>query len=88
MTRKTSRKLKDKQVVYRQVFKIEAAKEVLADLRAFCYATQSMLDAPDISAMELARREGRREVFMQIMNMLEYDYKDYYEFDPEDYIDG
>lgn len=48
-----------------------SAEHVLADLRAFCKA-----DAPTIFSTDpllLARREGRREVFVRIQRMLNLD---------------
>lgn len=47
-----------------------AATEVLADLKIYCNATRSNF-SPD--ALEMARGEGRREVFLYIMDYLELD---------------
>ena len=61
----------------------EAAKVALADLRYFCNGTKSNFNT---DALEMARMEGRREVFMRIMNYLNYDFSKIYELD-EDIID-
>lgn len=79
-----NRTIKDKRAVYIQVFKNEAAKEVLSDLRTFCCATKTTF-AKD--PMEFARNEGRREVFLQIMNMIKVDFDEVYDYDPDDYLD-
>lgn len=47
------------------------AEQVLADLRGFCFANRATIFDPDIAIM--ARREGRREVFVRIVNMLNLD---------------
>lgn len=77
------RTLKDSQVLYNQVLGNEAGKQLLADLRVFCYGTKSTFDS---CPYETARREGRREVFLQIMNTLKVDFSDYYDYEP-DFID-
>lgn len=77
--------IKDKQALYKQVLGTPSGQELLADLNFFCYGTRGMIDGP-IDAMELARREGRREVFMQIMSLLKVNHNgmfDEYVEDPE-----
>lgn len=75
--------ISDKRLEYKQVFENEAGKKVLADLRVFCHATKTTYsDNP----YELYRYEGRREVFLQIMNILKVDFEDYYEYEPDDLI--
>lgn len=59
--------LKDKQVIYRQVFGSEAGKEVLRDLNVFCNGTKAH------KGDNIERQEGRREVFLQIMRMVKID---------------
>lgn len=44
---------------------------VLADLRGFCRAGDATIFSTE--ALEMARREGRREVFVRISNMLNLD---------------
>ncbi len=78
-----AKNLKDKQTLYMQVFKTEAAKEVLADLRDYCYATKTTHVKDDTKRSDM--NEGRREVFMQIMSTIKIDYEEYYDYDPEDY---
>ena len=46
-------------------------KRVLADLRTFCRAGDATIFSTE--ALEMARREGRREVFVRISNMLNLD---------------
>lgn len=46
-------------------------EHVLADLRGFCWASSSTIFDPD--PLVMARREGRREVFVRIVNMLNLD---------------
>lgn len=43
-------------------------ERVLADLRRFCRAGDATIFSTE--ALEMARREGRREVFVRISNML------------------
>lgn len=75
--------LKSKRAVYLKVFKSEEAKEVLADLRTFCCATKTTFVKGDVEQTLI--NEGRRQVFVQIMNMINVDFEDYYGYDPEDY---
>lgn len=61
---------------YRALFKPDGgipreAEQVLADLRGFCFAARPTIFDPDVAVM--ARREGRREVFVRIVNMLNLD---------------
>lgn len=44
---------------------------VLADLREFCGVSRPTIFDPD--GMVMARREGRREVFVRLMNFLNLD---------------
>ena len=46
-------------------------ERVLADLRRFCRAGDATIFSTD--ALEMARREGRREVFVRISNLLNLD---------------
>ena len=48
-----------------------AAVEVLADLKKYCGATKSNFS---IEPLEMAKAEGRREVFLHIMDYLKLDY--------------
>jgi hypothetical protein len=48
-----------------------SAEHVLADLRAFCKASDPTIFSTD--ALLMARREGRREVFVRIQRMLNLD---------------
>ena len=77
--------LKGKKILYNQVLGNPAGAEVLSDLRVFCYATKSPFSDNEL---EMARRIGRQEVFMQIMNTMKIDFGEYYDYDPEDYFDG
>lgn len=77
-----TKSLKDKQSLYRQVLGNEAGRELLSDLNVFCFGTKTTL-AGSVDVIELARREGRREVFLQIMRMLKVDIHDIY----EEYVD-
>jgi hypothetical protein len=74
--------IRDRERAYRAVFNNELAKLVLADLRVFCGATKSSFNS---CPYEMARNEGRREVFNRIMNYLEVDYSDYYNYTEEEY---
>ena len=78
-----AKELKDKQTLYMQVFKTEAAKQVLADLRVFCCGTKTTFVKGDRD--ETLINEGRRQVFMQIMNTIKIDYEQFYDYNPEDY---
>ena len=72
--------IKQKQVAYRKVFGNEMGRKVIEDLNIFCNGTKSHRTN---DPMELMRFEGRREVFLQIINMLKIDIVDVY----EEYID-
>lgn len=73
-----------KQITYNKVFGNELGKEVLSDLRVFCHATMSLEQkdagqAVDPNAMLIL--EGRRQVFMQIINTMKINYEDIYDFE-------
>jgi hypothetical protein len=82
---------KNKEQAYRTTFTgdnektHESGKQVLGDLRAFCGATKSNYSS---DALEMARMEGRREVFNRITNYLKIDYDDYYELEQDFDIEG
>lgn len=72
--------LKDMQTAYRHTFGGEMAKDVLADLRIFCYATKTHDGDPML--------EGRRQVFYRIMTMMKVPVEDVYDINmPESYYD-
>ena len=80
---------KDKQNMYKLVFGNEAGRTVLTDLNIFCFGTSTTMGAAidemgRIDALELARREGRREVFLQVINMLKCDIGQVY----DEYVEG
>ena len=61
-----------------------AAVEVLADLKKYCGVTKSIFSN---EPLEMAKAEGRREVFLHIMDYLKLDYlNDVYELE-NDYED-
>lgn len=66
-----------KRWLYRWLFRGEngelrrVGEHVLADLRDFCLADRATIFDPDVAVM--ARREGRREVFVRISNFLNLD---------------
>lgn len=70
--------MKRKRQLYNNVFGTEQGKEVLADLRKFCYATATTFSN---DTNEMIRREGRREVFMQIVNLMKVDYEAWYDYE-------
>jgi hypothetical protein len=60
-------RLRNKKRAYQLTFGTPAGKTVLEDLAPFCFATKSTFDAdPRVHAAW----EGRREVFLRIMQML------------------
>ncbi|TXH10041.1 MAG: hypothetical protein E6R04_06315 [Spirochaetes bacterium] len=65
------------QLAYRQTFKGEVPKEVLADLRVFCHATKTTAGRSE----SMERLEGRREVFLRIMTFLKVDIEDVYDYE-------
>lgn len=78
--------LKQKRITYGKVFENELGKIVLADLRVFCHATKTTAakDANQrLDMYEVARLEGRREVFLQIMNTIKVDFDDYYNYEDD-----
>ncbi|MEE9540675.1 MAG: hypothetical protein V3V85_04180 [Candidatus Thorarchaeota archaeon] len=79
-------KLKDKQNVYKLTFGSETGKDVLSDLRTFCYATKTtritdVNGRVDKDAMLIM--EGRREVFLQIMAMMKVNFSEVYDYESE-----
>lgn len=64
---------KERQRVYNLVFDNEMGKQVLAELRRFCCATRTTFSN---CPYETARNEGRREVFLQIINAMKIDFED------------
>lgn len=81
--------LKNKERAWRSLLKAqngelnESAKIALADLRYFCNGTKSNFS---VDALEMARMEGRREVFMRIMTFLNFEYSKLYDLE-EDVVD-
>lgn len=77
---------KNKERSYRNAFQgsdgkaHEAAKAVLADLRYYCGATKSNFSH---DALEMAKLEGRREVFNRIMTFLKVDYEEYHDLEQD-----
>ena len=74
----TSRFMRGKQRAFRLTFGNEVAKDVLADLRVFCNATKTSFSS---DPLEMARQEGRREVFNRIMSFMKVDFEDYYNYE-------
>lgn len=84
------RSLVDTRNMYKRVFGSEDGKEVLAELRKFCFATSSLAvqdenKSVDVNAMLI--HEGRRQVFMQIINTLKVVYEDIYDYELTEYGD-
>lgn len=52
---------------YKRVFETDGGEQVLADLAAFCGAKKSVFNT---DALEMARAEGRREVWLRIQAQL------------------
>lgn len=76
--------MKGKQATYNQVFNTELGKEVLSDLRIICHATKAIEakdDAGRIDPVAMGILEGKRQVFMHIVNTMKIDYEDIYEYD-------
>ncbi len=76
-----AKSISDKRITYNQVFGNPPGKEVLTDLRKFCFATQTTFDA---NPYEMARREGRREVFLQITTIMKVNFEDFYDYEDSD----
>lgn len=79
-------KLQKTQNSYRTLFKNDkelnpCAKDVLADLRLFCFGTKSCFDHDSVT---MARNVGRQEVFQRIMNYLQIEYADFYVLEEEE----
>lgn len=77
---------KRKQNAYRLTFgdPHEQGKIVLTDLRTFCFATKTGFSK---DPLEMARNEGRREVFYRIMDFLKIDYDETYNMEEENFDD-
>lgn len=54
---------------------------VLGDLNSFCHATSPIPQG--IDAIEAARLEGRREVYLRIMDTINYDFEKFYQIRQE-----
>lgn len=48
-----------------------SGEHLLADLRKFCFADRATIFSTE--PLEMARREGRREVFVRLINLLNLD---------------
>ena len=62
--------MEDKQIIYKHVFGSEYGKIVLSDLVALCFGTVTTFSS---DPLEFARREGKREVLLEILTMLKVD---------------
>lgn len=69
--------LKDRQVIYNHTFGNEMGKEVLAELRNFCYATKTTFNE---NPYQTARNEGRREVFLNILTAMKVEFEETYDY--------
>jgi len=80
-----ARYFRRKERAYRTLFgESEAAKIVLADLCVTCGASRSSFSR---DGLEMARLEGRREIFNHIMTYLKVDYEDYQHLIKESFDD-
>lgn len=73
--------LKHQQKVYKRVFGSEDGKEVLRDLTDFCYGLKTTANVESVTycPYTAARREGRREVLLQVTAMLEVQFSNLYQ---------
>jgi len=79
-----------KQIVYNKVFGSEYGKEVLADLRAICYPTKRLSDGArdnegKLDTSQILIHEGRREVFLHIIDTMKINFEEVYNYNLEDY---
>jgi hypothetical protein len=74
--------LRDLKAAYTAAFEGALGKVLLDDLAHFCYA-YSTTESEDPNIMQ--RREGRRQVFLKIMAMLDLDLNDILNHQEEDY---
>jgi len=72
------RSISNKQKAYKLSLQNEMGKEVIADLRIFCNGTKSNFSN---DPLQMARMEGRREVFNRVMEFMEVDFANYYDYD-------
>lgn len=72
--------LKGKEIAYRHALGNKMGDVVLSDLRTFCNATKTSFST---DALEMARNEGRREVFNRIMTFMKIDAADLYNYNEE-----
>ncbi len=70
-------KLIDRKKKYKEIFSKDDAEYVLADLARFCFARESCFDT---DPLKMAHKEGRREVFLRIMDFINKSDKEIYEF--------
>jgi hypothetical protein len=72
-------KISEVQKYYRATFNDEQGRLVLGDLAKFCYATQTTYAAGKNHEV----LEGRRQVFLRIMDMLKIDIEEVYNIEKE-----
>lgn len=77
-----SDKIKQLQSSYIATLGSERGKDVMTDLRVFCFATKSIFST---DPLEMARNAGRREVFERIMTIMKADYTERYELENDIY---
>lgn len=81
----SAKEIDARQRAYKQAFGGESGKEVLKDLAVFCGSQRSSYSS---DALEMAFREGRREVFLRIqqhINISEDDIWKLYQREEESY---
>lgn len=69
----TREKIDKQRRAYHKTFEGEFAKEVLRDLARFCYVRKTTFDT---NAMNMAFKEGRRDVFLRIAGYLDLSIED------------
>lgn len=64
------RRLLQRRGAYKDVFKHPQAKNVLADLKRFCYYDKTSFNNGDVTGRQQAFIEGRREVYLRIIRFM------------------
>lgn len=78
---------KNKKIVYSKVFGSEFGEEVLGDLKVFCfgdYSNEPIDDQGRVDANKMLINEGRRQVYNQIIAVMNFDHNLYADLEEDD----
>lgn len=82
------RKASETQALYKRVFESDDGKAVMADLRRFCFGTQTTAVTSEdkrIDEKAMLIHEGRRQVLMQIVTHMKINFEEIFDYEDDDY---